>query len=139
MSARGRKGRDRLERIAALLLSLAGLAERAAIRSAPVRFIVLWILRQAETVAADFVADTTPGMPIWDGQSSPDCSGHTPADALALALSLRLLALAVQAMAADAGRLPNETAISACIERIARIVLVTKPAALLTVKLCDTS
>jgi hypothetical protein len=139
MNARARKGRDRLERIAALLLSLAGLAERAATRSAPVRFIVLWLLRQAEGVAADFVADTTPQIPIWDGQPAPDHSGHTPADALALALSLRLLALAVQAMATDATRLPDEASISACLERFARIILALKRAAPTAAELRDTS
>jgi hypothetical protein len=125
MNARARKGRDRLERIAALLLSLAVLAERAASRSAPVRFIVLWILRRAEAVAADFVAGTETYEALLDDQwtIAPDRSGHTPADALALALSLRLLALGVQAMAAEAAELPGEASISAYMERLTPITL----------------
>ena len=47
---------DRLKRIVALLLALAGLAERAAAVSRPVRRVVLCILRRAEAVARPFVA-----------------------------------------------------------------------------------
>jgi hypothetical protein len=124
MNGKMRKGRDRLESIAALLLSLAGLAERAATRSAPVRILVLWILRQAEAVAADFV-DGAPSAVIWNDRAitTPDPLGYGPDDALALAVSLRLLALGVQAMAAEAGRLPDEASISGCAARMARSVL----------------
>jgi len=141
MSGKARKGRDRLGRIAALLLSLASLAECAAGRSAPVRFIVLWLLRQAETVAADFVAGTEPNAALREHQVgiSPDHAGYTTADALALALSLRLLALGVQAMAAEAHRLPDEARISGCVEHLSRIVLALKTVAPPMVELCDTS
>ena len=47
---------DRLKRIVALLLALAGLAERAAAVSHPVRRVVLCILRRAEAVAWQFVS-----------------------------------------------------------------------------------
>ncbi|MDP3898765.1 MAG: hypothetical protein Q8Q62_19005 [Mesorhizobium sp.] len=138
MNGRVRKGRDMLERIAALLLSLASLAEHVATRAAPIRLIVLWLLRQAERVAADFVA-TDPDAAFWEDwlPIAPDRSGYGPADALALALSFRLLALGVQAMAAAAGRLPAEAA--ACMGRIRRIALGMTPAVLPTVELCDTS
>jgi len=46
----------RLPRIAATLLNLAALAERAALRSLPVRFLVLAILWYAEAIARRFVA-----------------------------------------------------------------------------------
>jgi hypothetical protein len=130
MRGRAQKGRDRLEGIAALLLSLAGLAEHAATRSAPVRFIVLWLLRRAEEVAAEFVG-ARPSVCVWAGQDpcAPDETGHGPAEALALALSLRLLALAVQAMADEAARLPDTAGISGCIDQITRIVQALKPAA----------
>jgi hypothetical protein len=130
MRGRARRGRDRLEGIAALLLSLAGLAERAATRSAPVRFIVLWLLRRAEEVAADFVG-AEPSAPVWPEHvaSAPDDAGHGPDDALALGLSLRLLALAVQAMADAAGRLSDMAGICACIESLSRIGSVLNPAA----------
>jgi hypothetical protein len=129
MRGRAQKGRDRLEGIAALLLSLAGLAEHAATRSAPVRFIVLWLLRRAEEVAAEFVG-ARPSVCVWAGQDpcAPD-ETHGPAEALALALSLRLLALAVQAMADEAARRPDTTGISGCIDQITRIVQALKPAA----------
>jgi hypothetical protein len=135
MSGRAQNGRDRLERIAALLLSLAGLAEHAAARSAPVRLIVLWILSHAEAVAADFVG-AQPAM--WDLQG-PDGPGHGPDDALALALSLRLLAFAVQAMADEEGRLPDTASLSAFVGTMARIVRVPQPAAPAAGALLDTS
>ena len=140
MNTRARKGRDRLERIAALLLSLAGLAERAAARSAPVRFIVLWLLRQAETVAADFVGIEW-NATFWDDPSgfAPDHLGYGPADALALALSLRLLALVVQATAQDAARHPDEAALSACLDRLARIGLGVRMVGSLALECFDTS
>jgi len=76
-----------LGRIVALLFALAGLAERAAGRSPAVRTLVLWFLRQAETVARDFVADgvDATSMPVLP-------AGTAPADALRLAASLRALA-----------------------------------------------
>ena len=46
-----------LGRIVATLVALAVLAERAAGRSYPVRCLVLFILRQAESVAGSFVAE----------------------------------------------------------------------------------
>jgi hypothetical protein len=138
MSGRAQNGRDRLERIAALLLSLAGLAEHAAARSAPVRLIVLWILSHAEAVAADFVG-AQPAM--WDLQDpdAPHSLGHGPDDALALALSLRLLAFAVQAMADEEGRLPDTASLSAFVGTMARIVRVPQPAAPAAGALLDTS
>ena len=140
MNGRARKGRDRLERIAALLLSLAGLAERAAARSAPVRFIVLWLLRQAETVAADFVGIEW-NATFWDDPSgfAPDHFGYGPADALALALSLRLLAVVVQATAQDSARHPDEAALSACLDRLARIGLGVRMVGSLALECFDTS
>ena len=51
-----RREERRLERIVALLVALAALAEAAAGRSFPVRWLVLLYLRRAEGVAHDFVA-----------------------------------------------------------------------------------
>lgn len=48
-----------LRRIIAFLVSFAGLAERVATRSFPVRWLVLAILRYAEGVALGYLADTT--------------------------------------------------------------------------------
>ena len=55
---------EMLRRIAAILLALAGLAERVADRSRPVRWLVLWVLQRAETAASAFVAETDPLIPI---------------------------------------------------------------------------
>jgi hypothetical protein len=52
--------RDGLKRIVALLFSFAGLAERAAGRSYPVRCLVLWLLRRAEIIARDWIAEGSP-------------------------------------------------------------------------------
>lgn len=109
MDGKAQGGTDRLERIVALLLALAGLAERAAGRSAPVRFIVLWILGQADAVVRNFVAGRDPNIPgePLSPESMTVCRGHDSADALALAASLRALALIVRAMAAQMNRWPR--------------------------------
>lgn len=52
--------RDGLKRIVALLFSFACLAERAAGRSYPVRCLVLWLLRRAEIIARDWIAEGSP-------------------------------------------------------------------------------
>jgi hypothetical protein len=85
-----------LQRIAALLLSLALVAERAAGRSRPVRFLVLVVLRRAKAVATSFVvreieaagADAA-DFPWLDEAAE---SGSSPLDAAWLALRFRLLA-----------------------------------------------
>ena len=83
-----------LLKIAALLVSLSLVAERAAGRSFPVRFLVLAILGRAEAIARAFVVRETqidwPGWPDW-AEASEFC-GH-PADAASLALRRRLLAM----------------------------------------------
>ena len=88
-------------RIAAVLLALADLAERAASASRSVRYQVLWALRQADDVAREFVT----GSPCeardqWPSASTPVRCGFDPADAENLAASLRMLAFMVQAIAA---------------------------------------
>ena len=88
----GRGGERMLRRIIALLITSAVLAERAALRSLPVRWFVLWLLRRAETVVEDFVFDET-GMPLAiEGFA---VAGNGPDDALALAACFRALAAAL--------------------------------------------
>jgi len=95
--------RRMLKRIVALLFALAGLAERLSNRPPPVRCLVLWILRYAESVARDFVIDTalengaslTPAVlliPAWHG-------GESAADAMRLAESFRALAVLLDRLA----------------------------------------
>ncbi len=85
-----------MRRIAALLVSFAVMAERAAGRSFPVRFVVLCILRHAEAVALSFVAETFEADVFYvEGEAE---TGYGPADAMAIALRLRALASLVFAM-----------------------------------------
>ena len=82
-------------RIVALLVSFAVLAERAAGRSFPVRWFVLVLLRHAEAVARDFVAETTgTTLPCPE---APLGAGTRPADAALLAGRLRMLAALLRA------------------------------------------
>jgi len=85
-----------LLKIAALLVSLSLVAERAAGRSFPVRFLVLVLLRRAEAVATSFVAATAEAagataddLPLLD--DSPE-NGAGPLDAAWFAVRFRLLA-----------------------------------------------
>jgi hypothetical protein len=89
-----------LRRLTTLLVALAALAERAASRCLPVRWLVLALLRYAERVAWDFVGEATG----WDWSAIDDAfgidgdpdgalgSGSDPSDALALGWRLRALA-----------------------------------------------
>jgi hypothetical protein len=79
-----------LRRIIALLVAFAGLAERAADRSYPVRFVLLVVLRYAETIACGYVADVMLVDGLWfdDGM---ECTS-SPDDAALLAERFRLLA-----------------------------------------------
>lgn len=91
MRARAAFRSDRtLRRIVLLLVALAGLAERAAAASWPVRCLVLWLLRRAETAAGDYLFEAT-------GLGSPAIAavGNGPADALCLAGRFHALAAAL--------------------------------------------
>ena len=99
--------RNVLERMVALLLALADLADRAAGAPYPVRLQVLWALRQADVVAREFVAGSACNAAVWQEPptSTTVCHGLDPADFINLAVSLRMLALMVSNMATKAGRL----------------------------------
>jgi len=85
------KEMEALRSIVALLLALAGLAEGAAGRSFPVRWLVLSYLRHAQNVARNcFVGPSSISVPC----------GHEPVDAIDLAASFRALALVVRNIAA---------------------------------------
>ena len=110
-----------LNGIAATLLSLAFLAERAAGRSLPVRFVVLAILGQAERIARAFVARSMAtliaeaieaGCPCPDWPSDwpwpdllapdePSAPHYGAAEAQLLALRLRILAALLAMLAAE--------------------------------------
>ena len=104
------RDRGRLRGIALTLLALALLAERAAGRSFPVRFLVLIILYRAEAVARAFVARAIladcPDWPCpdWPYPDEPPAMRYGAADAERLALRLRMLAAVLGALAgADSG------------------------------------
>jgi len=94
----GMDGRNEgmLPKIAALLVTLSLLAERAAGRSWPVRFLLLLILRRADAVATAFVvreieaAEAAAADFPWLGDTAE--SGSSPLDAAFLALRFRALA-----------------------------------------------
>jgi len=142
-------GKEALNRIAALLLALANLADRAARSSRPVRWLVLWGLWQANAVARDFVAGSasdSAGRP-WSPAPIPVQFGSDPADAASLARSLRWLALMVRRMAAQLHRLSpsllpqtsSDVETSACFQAIDRIAQAFSNAARFPVVICDTS
>jgi hypothetical protein len=78
-----------IRRIIALLVALAGLADRAAARSFPIRFLLLAILRRAERPVRGFVAEVT--QHDWLHDEDPHF-GNRPEDALTLAALLRAFA-----------------------------------------------
>ena len=95
-----------LRRIIATLVALAVLAERAACRSFPVRWLVLALLRYAERVARDFVVEITQWeWPGFDDDLEPGSSAY---DAALLAWRLRLLAAVLGALLPSADALRGE-------------------------------
>jgi hypothetical protein len=82
-----------------MLVALAALAERVAARSLPVRFLVLCILRRAETVAEEFAYEAAGMQPPNGGLAAV---GNGPADALLLAARLKALAAALCLLLPDA-------------------------------------
>jgi hypothetical protein len=83
-----------LRRIAAVLIALAVLAERAGRRSHPVRFLVLCFLRPAEAVAREFIAEVTHAQRL----AGAAAIGSSPAHAVRLAMRFRALAAALGAL-----------------------------------------
>ena len=83
--------RDFLKRMVALLLSFAGLAERASVRSYPVRCLVLWILRRADAVARDWLASDG-AEDMQSNSSVAVLHRNSQAEAKYLAQSFRALA-----------------------------------------------
>lgn len=97
----------RLRRIAALLCALGDLAERAAGCSRATCFLVLWLLRPAETAARDYIDGLAPGAAYL---APPEPLGQSAgaAEALRLARIFRFLAATLAALAAVAeSRLPS--------------------------------
>lgn len=85
-----------LIRIAAMLVALAVLAERAGSRSLPVRWLVLCILRRAEAVAHAFVVEAI--QTNWPCLEEALEVENRPIDAVWLAWRFRVLAAALSAL-----------------------------------------
>ena len=81
---------------------------RAAGRSFPVRWLVLALLRYAETVARDYVIETAPWA--WPYLENEPEAGSTPMDAALLGLRLRMLAAVLGAMLPAEDQLDGWTA-----------------------------
>ena len=97
------RDRDVLERILALLLALAALADRAAGLSAVRRLHVLAILGCGEAKARSLIVAMASGTPAEATAASIPAAG----DAARLAASFRMLALALDTLLAQArGRSP---------------------------------
>lgn len=98
--------RDTLKRIIALLLGIAGLAERASMRTLPVLCLVLWIVRPAEAIGREFVKEMAQDCGVWFdaigsfGMLEPETAEGYRADALRLATVLRTLASMLEALLA---------------------------------------
>ena len=90
-----------LRRIVAVLLSLAGLLDRAAGRSRAVCLLVVWLLRPGEAIAWDYLDGLAPGAARLAAPEPlpPDApeSYYGVAEALRLAASFRALAAALAA------------------------------------------
>lgn len=82
-----------LMRIAAVLVTLSMLAERAADRAFPVRILALVVLRWAEAVARAFVEEVT--ATDWSCLDDTAETGAGPLAATRLAVRFRLLAAAL--------------------------------------------
>ncbi len=99
-------GSDRvLWHIVALLVALAVLAERAAGRSLPVRWLVLAILSHGERAACAYLAEVT-GFE-WQWLEEPADLRCDWADAIHLAARLRMLAVVLVALLCDGGDYPG--------------------------------
>lgn len=95
MNATARDGRTML-RTAAMLGALAVLAERAASRSLPVRWVVLCILRWAEAAAHAFVVEATQAN--WPCLDELPETENRPVDAAWLAWRFRMFAAVLGAL-----------------------------------------
>ena len=91
------RNREALERIVALLLALAGLADRAAGRPASRRLYLLCILGHGAAEARAFVTGAA------SGPCEEETEFHTADDAARLAAGFRALALLLAAILARAG------------------------------------
>ncbi|WP_187968648.1 hypothetical protein [Aquibium microcysteis] len=113
----GSRGDGRkLRRIIATLVALAGLADAAAGRAHPVRWLVLFFLRRGERVALDHVAwelGVKPAVLAAELAPAAGPGDAGPMDAVLMAWRLRWLAMVLGALLERSGgrdRVPGRTA-----------------------------
>ena len=92
MDWNSKNDRQALDRIVALLLAFASLAELAGAKSRAIRSAVLWLLRAVETIATDFVIETMEEIGGHAGLPASPHSLDAADDAMRLARSFRALA-----------------------------------------------
>ncbi len=115
-----------LRQVAAVLLSLADLAERSCAMPLPLRLLLLWLLRHGERRIGDRVAALT-GMPACELYPLAECfADDSAAGALLLAARFRALAAFLTALAAEAFALA-ETAGTRIVEVLAAPLAVLCP------------
>jgi hypothetical protein len=88
---------EALRRLAVVLLMLAGIADRAACRSWPMRSLLLWLLGRAEMRVCGF-AEKAGALPLISG-GYPACLSGGPNEAARLAKTFRALAATFLALA----------------------------------------
>ena len=129
-----------LRRTAAILLSLATLADWVADRSRPIRWLVLWILQRAEAVAGTYVTDIDPLAIEYTTLELAD--GHD--EAVRLAATFRIFSAILFAIADQmqhlAIREPSQQPHSACLPRVrANAARLLRAIAALQPRYADTS
>jgi hypothetical protein len=111
-NAKNRIDHEALRRLAAVLLTLAAIAESVSRRSAPVRCVVLWLLCRAEARARDFAARAGAGAsPAFLTVVSPVCLLGGSGEAARLVQRFRALAavfLALSRQVPQCLRMPRQ-------------------------------
>lgn len=107
MDGNGRKDRQALRRVVALLFAFAALAERAGQKPRPIRVAVLWLLRMAEGVACDFVIAVAREAGLDTDPAVPPHARDIADDAYRLARSFTALAERLAGIARSPSPLPH--------------------------------
>jgi hypothetical protein len=105
--AKNRIDHGALRRLAAVLLTLAAIAESISQRSAPFRGILLWLLCRAEARARDFAFIAGAGTAIAFRSTSPVCRLGSSGEAALLVQRFRALAAGFLALARQASQFPQ--------------------------------
>jgi hypothetical protein len=121
------KDNEALRRLAVVLLTLASIAESIALRSAPVRCLVLWLLCRAEARASGFAYRTGAGAEMaFPSTASPVGWLDGAGEAARLAERFRALAAGFFALSRQVARgfLPARR--NGCVSRLANFETVMR-------------